>query len=88
MAFSSFGNLSYIELNMATEKDTFFLSKVFTDCAAKYSKSAAQIALRWAVQRNCVVIPKSSKEARLKENMEVFDFELTEDEMKEISALD
>ena len=44
--------------------------------------------LRWNLQRGVVVIPKSVHEARIKENFDVFDFELTPDEMKEIDALD
>ena len=56
--------------------------------ARKYKKTAAQIALRWAIQRNTVVIPKSNKVARLKENFDVFDFELTEEDIKTMKSLD
>ncbi|KAH7517729.1 hypothetical protein FEM48_Zijuj09G0095200 [Ziziphus jujuba var. spinosa] len=61
---------------------------VFKDLAKKYQRSVAQIALRWGVQRNTVVIPKSSKLERLKENLEVFDFELTKEDMELIKSLD
>lgn len=56
--------------------------------ARKYKKSAAQIALRWGIQRNTVVIPKSNKVERLIENFDVYDFELTEEDMKTIKSLD
>ncbi|XP_012785070.2 aldo-keto reductase family 1 member D1-like [Ochotona princeps] len=53
----------------------------------KYKKTAAQIALRFNIQRGVVVIPKSFNPARIKENFQIFDFRLTEDEMKDIEAL-
>jgi diketogulonate reductase-like aldo/keto reductase len=56
--------------------------------AKKYNKTSAQIALRWGIQRNTVVIPKSDKVQRLKENMDVFDFELSEEDMKSIKGID
>ncbi|PON36977.1 Aldo/keto reductase [Parasponia andersonii] len=52
---------------------------VLKDLAKKYNRTVAQIALRWGIQRNTVVIPKTSKLERLKENFQVFDFELSED---------
>lgn len=59
-----------------------------TKIAEAHKKTPAQIALRWAVQQDIVVIPKSTSEARIKENSELFDFELTDAEMKEIDTLD
>lgn len=56
--------------------------------AEKYKKTAAQIALRWGIQRNTVVIPKTSKLERLKENFQVFDFELSKDDADLISNMD
>jgi len=65
---------------------------VFLPCdqglAEKYKKTAAQIALRWGIQRNTVVIPKTSRLDRLKENFEVFDFELTKEDMELIKSID
>jgi D-xylose reductase len=86
-AYSSFGSLSYLELKMATDKDTFMLSPALLEPAKKYNKTAPQVALRWAVQKKYQVIPKSTKEARLKENMEVFDFHLTAEEIAAIDNL-
>lgn len=55
--------------------------------AAKYHKSAAQILLRWQTQRGVVTIPKSVTESRIQENLQVFDFSLQPEEMKDITAL-
>ena len=66
---------------------------IFTDpdltaIGKKYGKTAAQVALRWNVQRGFSIIPKSTHEERIKENLDIWDFALTEDEMKTISAKD
>ena len=62
--------------------------EAFTKLAKKYNKSNVQIILRWHIQYGNIVIPKSSNLAHLKENFEIFDFELTKDEMDEIKKLD
>ena len=54
----------------------------------KYGKTTAQVMLRWHLQRGIVVIPKSTHKERMSENFDVFDFELSEDDMKAIAALD
>ncbi|KAJ4833691.1 NADP-dependent D-sorbitol-6-phosphate dehydrogenase [Turnera subulata] len=61
---------------------------VLKGLAGKYKKTVAQLVLRWGIQRNAVVIPKSSKIERLKENFEVFDFELTKEDMDLIKKVD
>ena len=54
---------------------------------AKYGKSAAQVALRWLTQRGIVAIPKSSHKERMAQNFDIFDFTLTDDDMKSIAKL-
>ncbi|BBN11036.1 hypothetical protein MPTK1_5g08510 [Marchantia polymorpha subsp. ruderalis] len=61
---------------------------VLKEIGAKYGKSPAQVALRWGLQRNTIVIPKSSKVERLKENLNIFDFELEGEDMQDIRQLE
>jgi diketogulonate reductase-like aldo/keto reductase len=58
------------------------------ELAAGYSKSPAQILIRWALQKEVVVIPKSSRKERIKENSEVFDFAISEQDMKLLDSFD
>ncbi|MED6162892.1 NADP-dependent D-sorbitol-6-phosphate dehydrogenase [Stylosanthes scabra] len=62
--------------------------QVLKGLAEKYNKSAAQIALRWGIQRNTVAIPKSSRFERLKENFEVLDFVISKEDMELIRSMD
>ena len=64
-----------------------FEDEMLKGIAAKYNKSVGQVLLRWNVQRG-VVVPKSTHVERIKENIDIFDFELNEEEMKQISSLD
>ena len=84
---------------LCTREDLFITSKLWVQdmmdyesaqkgIAAKYNKSVGQVILRWNVQRGVVVIPKSTHVERIKENIDIFDFELNEEEMKQISSLD
>lgn len=72
----------------AEGKHGIFTHPVLTKIGEKYGKSAAQVALRWNVQRGVVVIPKSVHKERMEQNMNVWDFALSEEDMKEISGLD
>lgn len=65
-----------------------FTHPVLTKIGEKYGKSAAQVALRWNVQRGVVVIPKSVHKDRIEQNMDIWDFELSADDMAEIAKLD
>ena len=65
-----------------------FEDEMLKGIAAKYNKSVGQVILRWDIQRGVVVIPKSTHVERIKENIDIFDFELNEEEMKQISSLD
>lgn len=69
-------------------RNHFFQNPILTEIGSRYGKTAAQAALRWNIQRGVVVIPKSVHEQRIKENIDVFDFSLTEEEMKQIETLD
>lgn len=65
-----------------------FENETLAQIAAAHDKSAAQVMLRWNLQRGVVVIPKSVHRERMEQNLDVFDFELTADEMAKIAALD
>lgn len=65
-----------------------FDNEFMINLSKKYNKSIAQIVLRWHMQRGIVPIPKSSNESRIKENLDVFDFEISEEDMMKIALLD
>ena len=65
-----------------------FDNPTVTEIGKKYGKTAAQTMLRWNIQRGVVVIPKSTHLERMKENFDVFDFELSAEDMAAIAALD
>ena len=67
--------------------DGIVKSKVLSDIGAKYGKSAAQVALRWLTQRGIVAIPKSTHRERMEQNLNVFDFTLSNDDMALIANL-
>ena len=72
----------------AEGKHGIFTHPLLTEIGAKYGKSPAQVALRWNVQRGVVVIPKSTHRERMVQNLDIWNFTLTEEEMVRISALD
>jgi len=72
----------------AEGKNDLFTNPTLTGIGAAHGRSVAQVVLRWLIQRDVVVIPKSVRPDRMAENLDVFDFELTADEMTRIAALD
>ncbi|AMV34466.1 putative oxidoreductase YtbE [Pirellula sp. SH-Sr6A] len=87
-AFSPLGAPSYIPLGMATKGDSVLEHPVVVGIAKSHGKSPAQVVLRWGVQRGTSVIPKSSNPDRLRENLDVDGFVLSQEEMGRIDALD
>jgi D-xylose reductase len=86
-AFSPLGALSYLEMDMAGAAESVLEQAVVKQAAQRLGKTAAQVVLRWGIQRGNAIIPKTSRPERLKENLDIFDFELTSQEMEGISAL-
>ena len=72
----------------AEGKNDLFTHPVLTEIGAAHGKSVAQVVLRWLIQREVVVIPKSVRPDRMAQNLDVFDFELTDQQMNRIAALD
>lgn len=72
----------------AEGRGDMFTNPILSEIGKKYNKSAAQVILRWLIQRNVVVIPKSVHKERMIENFNIFDFELSEDDMDKIKSMD
>lgn len=87
-AFSPLGAPSYIPLGMAAENQNVLNFPVVRNIGMLHDKTPAQVVLRWGVQRGTAIVPKTANPARLVENLNIFDFQLTTDEMAAISALD
>ncbi|KAI1134425.1 Aldo/keto reductase [Hypoxylon sp. FL0543] len=87
--YSTFGPQSFIELDNETAKKAkpLFETDVVKSVAAKHGKSPGQVLLRWCTQRGIIVIPKSNSVERLKQNLECCTFDLSDDEIKQISSL-
>lgn len=73
---------------LAEGRNGFFTNPVLETIGKKYGKSVAQVALRWLLQRGVIIIPKSTHIERMQQNIDIFDFELSAEDMAEIAALD
>ena len=72
----------------AEGRNNIFQNEVLLSIAAKHNKSAAQVILRWVVQRGIIALAKSTRKERMMENISVFDFELSAEDMAAIATLD
>lgn len=73
---------------LAEGRNNLFSNETLTKTGNRHGKSVAQIALRWLIQRGVIIIPKSVHIERMEQNLDIFDFELTDEEMAEIATLD
>jgi D-xylose reductase len=87
-AFSPLAAQSYFSLNMAQPEESILRQTVVCQAAEQHGKTAAQVVLRWGVQRGTAIVPKTVQPGRLAENLAIFDFQLTPVEMNGISALE
>lgn len=86
--FSPLGALSYLALGMAEPGESLLHQPVVTAAAIRHGRSPAQIVLRWGIERGTAIVPMTSRIERLAENLNLFDFALTPEEHRDISALD
>lgn len=86
-AFSPLGAMSYVELGMAGPDEFVINQPEIQAIAERVSRTPAQVVLRWGIQRGTSIIPKSTKAARLAENLALFDFELQAEDMQVINAM-
>ncbi|KAI8646853.1 xylose reductase, partial [Parasitella parasitica] len=88
-AYSSFGPSSYTVFSESAKTATPLLEHgVIKGIASKYKKTPAQVLLRWSIEKNIAVIPKSMSEERIRSNLEVFSFSLDDNDHQEIKKLD
>lgn len=87
-AFDEAHNIATVAWSPLGQGNDLLSEPTLTEIAAKYGKTPAQIVLRWDIDLGIVVIPRSSNPERLAQNIDIFDFTLTADEITAISALD
>ena len=73
---------------LAEGRNGFFTNPVLSEIGKKHGKSVAQVALRWLLQRDVIIIPKSTHRERMEQNLNILDFELSKEDMAAITALD
>lgn len=86
-AFSPLGAQSYFQLNMAEASESVLEQPTVSEIAQRHGRTPAQVVLRWGIQRGTSVVPKTSSPERLRENLDLFDFSLSDEEMAAISGL-
>jgi D-xylose reductase len=87
-AFSPLAAQSYFSIGMAREDESVLEQHVIREAAGRHNKTPAQVVLRWGVQRGTAIVPKTTNRDRLRENLALFDFELSAEEMQQLGALD
>lgn len=85
--YSPLGALSYFSLDMAEEGESVIENPVVKAIAKKHQRTPAQTVLRWGIQRGTAIVPKTVNPERMKENLAIYEFELSDDEMSAISQL-
>jgi diketogulonate reductase-like aldo/keto reductase len=83
-----FGTYMMAWAPLAEGRNNFFTNLVLTEIGKKYGKSVAQVALRWLLQRDVIIIPKSVHVERMEQNLDILDFELSAEDMAVIAGLD
>ena len=73
---------------LAEGRNNFFKNETLAEIGRKYGKTVPQVTLRWLLQRGVIIIPKSSHKERMAQNIDIFDFELSSDDMSLIKTLD
>ena len=73
---------------LAEGRNGFFTNSLLSQIGAKYGKTVAQVALRWLIQRGVIIIPKSTHIERMQQNFDIFDFQLSPEDMASIATLD
>lgn len=86
--FSDYGVQTEAWAPFAEGKNGLFSNEILKEIGDKYNKSIAQVVLRWLTQRHIVVVAKSVQPERMAQNLNVFDFKLTDKEMEKIASLD
>ena len=86
--FSPLGAQSYFSLDMADPLESVLTDPGVRKIAERLGRSPAQVVLRWGVQRGTAVVPKTTRPERMRENLALFDFALSSDEMATLDALD
>lgn len=85
--YSPLGALSYVSIDMAGANESVLTEDVVLAAASRHGKTPAQIVLRWGVQRGTAIIPKTVRPERMRENIDLFDFQLSNEEMASIGTL-